>query len=246
MAGDVTSSLTHSGASGLHFINADYTLTLSRLPEGEYIGLAALTHYSHAGVATGTATMFDRLGPIGSGVATAWSNPGFRPPQPRLARLQDEHRDLPVGPALVGVEVGVGLDQLRPQPLLLLRAGEHGVDQYLVGKLQPNTTFPSLQVGVHVRDTEVRARISYAGADMPIPPREDPKDVFAALFGDDDRRRAMTDPAMARLWAQRKSVFDANNGETDADQGRSSASRTATSWTRTWRRCATSRSGWSA
>ena len=57
------------------------------------------------------------------------------------------------------------------------------LDQYLVGKLAPNTTFPSLQLGVHVRDTEVRARISYAGADMPIPPREDPKDVFAALFG---------------------------------------------------------------
>ena len=80
MAGDVTSSLTHSSASGLNYINADYTLTLSRLPEGEYIGLAGLTHYSHAGVATGTATLFDRLGPIGSGVATGLANPGFRPP----------------------------------------------------------------------------------------------------------------------------------------------------------------------
>src|SRR3954453_16269176 len=92
------------------------------------------------------------------------------------------------------------------------------LDQYLVGKLQPNTTFPSLQVGVHVRDTEVRARISYAGADMPIPPREDPKDVFAALFGM-TTGTGMTDPAMARLWAQRKSVFDANNGETTRIKG---------------------------
>lgn len=80
MAADVTSSLTHSSASGLNFINADYTLTLSRLPDGEYIGLAALTHYSHAGVATGTATLFDRRGPIGTGVATGLANPGFRPP----------------------------------------------------------------------------------------------------------------------------------------------------------------------
>ena len=93
------------------------------------------------------------------------------------------------------------------------------LDQYLVGKLAPNTTFPSLQVGVHVRDTEVRARISYAGADMPIPPREDPKDVFAALFGMTTGGGGMTDPAMARLWAQRKSVFDANNGRDHADQG---------------------------
>jgi acyl-CoA thioesterase len=80
MAGDVTSSLTHSSASGLNYINADYTLTLSRLPDGEFIGLAGLTHYSHAGVATGTATLFDHLGPIGSGVATGLANPGFRPP----------------------------------------------------------------------------------------------------------------------------------------------------------------------
>ncbi|EUA37794.1 thioesterase-like superfamily protein [Mycobacterium avium subsp. avium 2285 (R)] len=80
MAGDVTSSLTHWGTEGLQFINADYTITLSRLPEGVYIGLASVTHYSHAGVATGVATLFDETGPIGSGMATALSNPGFTPP----------------------------------------------------------------------------------------------------------------------------------------------------------------------
>src|SRR5262249_17419390 len=53
MAGDVTSSLTHWGTGGLKFINADYTVALSRLPDGPHIGLAALTHYSHAGIATG-------------------------------------------------------------------------------------------------------------------------------------------------------------------------------------------------
>ena len=58
----------------------DYTITLSRLPEGVYIGLAAVTHYSHAGVATGVATLFDENGPIGSGMATALANPGFTPP----------------------------------------------------------------------------------------------------------------------------------------------------------------------
>jgi hypothetical protein len=80
MAGDVTSSLTHWGTEGLQFINADYTITLSRLPEGVYIGLAAVTHYSQAGVATGVATLFDETGPIGSGMATALANPGFAPP----------------------------------------------------------------------------------------------------------------------------------------------------------------------
>jgi hypothetical protein len=82
MAGDMVSSLTHYGPNGLQFINADYTLTLSRLPEGPYLGLAALTHYSHAGVATGVATLVDESGPIGSGVATALANPGFAPPHP--------------------------------------------------------------------------------------------------------------------------------------------------------------------
>jgi hypothetical protein len=80
MAADVTSSLTHWGTEGLKFINADYTITLSRLPEGIYIGLASVTHYSHAGVATGVATLFDETGPIGSGMATALANPGFTPP----------------------------------------------------------------------------------------------------------------------------------------------------------------------
>jgi len=80
MAADVTSSITHWGASGLQFINADYTLTLSRLPEGPYIGLASVTHYGNAGVGTGVATLFDKTGPIGSGMATALVNPGFAPP----------------------------------------------------------------------------------------------------------------------------------------------------------------------
>ncbi|MEE6137595.1 thioesterase family protein [Mycobacterium sp. 050128] len=80
MAADVTSSLTHWGTEGLQFINADYTVTLSRLPQGVYIGLASVTHYSHAGVATGVATLFDDKGPIGSGMATALANPGFTPP----------------------------------------------------------------------------------------------------------------------------------------------------------------------
>jgi hypothetical protein len=79
MAGDVASSLTHYGTDGLHYINADYTVTLSRLPDGPDIGLAALTHTSHGGVATGTAVMFDRVGQVGTATATALANPGFTP-----------------------------------------------------------------------------------------------------------------------------------------------------------------------
>ena len=79
MAGDVASSLTHFGTEGLQYINADYTVSLSRLPEGSDIGLAALTYSGHDGVATGTAALFDRRGRIGSATATTLGNPGFSP-----------------------------------------------------------------------------------------------------------------------------------------------------------------------
>lgn len=54
MAVDVTSSMTNFSTAGLAFINADYTLALSRLPDGPYIGLAALSHTSADGIATGS------------------------------------------------------------------------------------------------------------------------------------------------------------------------------------------------
>jgi hypothetical protein len=80
MAGDITASIANWGTQALQFINADYTLTLSRLPEGPHIGLASLTHYSHDGVATGSATLVDHKGPIGSGVSVGIAQFGFRPP----------------------------------------------------------------------------------------------------------------------------------------------------------------------
>jgi hypothetical protein len=82
--GDVTSSLTHWGTGGLRYINADYTLALSRLPAGEFIGLAAQSHYGNAGVATGTATLFDHRGPLGTSTVLTLAQPAeaFNPPQP--------------------------------------------------------------------------------------------------------------------------------------------------------------------
>jgi hypothetical protein len=79
MAGDITASIANWGSNGLQFINADYTLTLSRLPEGPHIGLVSHTHYSNDGVATGTATLVDPKGPIGSAVSVAIAHSGFRP-----------------------------------------------------------------------------------------------------------------------------------------------------------------------
>ena len=79
MAADITASLANWGTNGLQFINVDYTLTLSRLPEGPHLGLASLTHYSHDGVATGSAVLVDQNGPIGSAVSVSIAHSGFRP-----------------------------------------------------------------------------------------------------------------------------------------------------------------------
>jgi hypothetical protein len=84
------------------------------------------------------------------------------------------------------------------------------IDQYLADTLNPMTQFKSLQLGVHVRDTEVRARIAYRASNQPMPPREDPKEVFMSLFGGTG---GSTDAEMEKLWAERKSVLDANNAE---------------------------------
>ena len=43
-----------------------------------------------------------------------------------LARLQDHDRELTVGPALVGIEVGIGLDQNWPQARAFIGVGLHG------------------------------------------------------------------------------------------------------------------------
>jgi len=87
MAADVTAAIANWGTNALQFINVDYTLTLSRLPEGPHIGLAALTHYSNDGVATGSAVLVDHKGPVGSAVSVSIAHSGFRPASAdRLAR----------------------------------------------------------------------------------------------------------------------------------------------------------------
>lgn len=84
------------------------------------------------------------------------------------------------------------------------------IDQYLADRFGNQTTFKSLQLGVHVRDTEVRSRISYRASNQPNPPRENPADVFNTLFGE---------AATSRLAAQRQSVFDLTRGEINRVMG---------------------------
>ena len=80
MCADVTAAIANWGTEALQFINVDYTLTLSRLPEGPHIGLAALTHYSDDGVANGSAIVVDHKGPVGSALSVSIAHSGFRQP----------------------------------------------------------------------------------------------------------------------------------------------------------------------
>lgn len=71
---DFTNLMCNWGTAGVGYINTDVTLTLSRLPEGPELGLAAQNHVSTNGIAVGTASLYDRTGPLGTCTITALSN----------------------------------------------------------------------------------------------------------------------------------------------------------------------------
>ncbi|OJZ76134.1 hypothetical protein BRW65_01505 [Mycobacterium paraffinicum] len=75
LAADVTNGLTHWSTQGLSYINVDYTVALSRQPEGEFIGLASEDHQGADGIAAGAATLFDEHGPFGKSIALALAQP---------------------------------------------------------------------------------------------------------------------------------------------------------------------------
>jgi hypothetical protein len=71
---DGASLVTNWGDRGVEYINTDITVTLARLPEGLDIGLAAADRVERDGIAVGTATVFDRSGPLGMAVVTSLVN----------------------------------------------------------------------------------------------------------------------------------------------------------------------------
>lgn len=65
LASDFASPLGNSSDLGLAFINADITLYLGRLPEGEWIGLEVGAHTGADGIAVTRCDLFDTEGPVG-------------------------------------------------------------------------------------------------------------------------------------------------------------------------------------
>lgn len=71
---DSSNLVSNWGSEGLHFINTDVTLALSRLPSGDGIGLVAERRVENDGIAVGTTTVFDAEGPVGTVVLTSLAN----------------------------------------------------------------------------------------------------------------------------------------------------------------------------
>ncbi len=74
IVGEATSLVTNWGTEGIHFINADVTITLGRLPTSREIGIEADNHISSNGVAACSGTLYDRDGMLGTSVAVALAN----------------------------------------------------------------------------------------------------------------------------------------------------------------------------
>lgn len=71
---DGASLITNWGSAGVEYINTDIAMTLARPPVGIEIGLAATDRVERDGIAVGTATVFDREGPLGTVIVAALAN----------------------------------------------------------------------------------------------------------------------------------------------------------------------------
>jgi hypothetical protein len=65
LSADFASPLANSGPDGIDYINADLTLHLGRLPNGEWIGIETGDRIAADGVSVAQCLYFDEAGPIG-------------------------------------------------------------------------------------------------------------------------------------------------------------------------------------
>jgi hypothetical protein len=79
------------------------------------------------------------------------------------------------------------------------------VDQEIAAVIGQSTALKSLELGVRALENDVQGRISYSGAGQPLPPMNQPLDVYNRLIMAPGFSVAPSDP----LLAQRKSVLDA-------------------------------------
>jgi hypothetical protein len=83
------------------------------------------------------------------------------------------------------------------------------LDQLIAQHIGNATPFRSLELGVRVIENMPRGRISYAGANMPLPPVSDPLQVYTRLFSG----ASEPDALIQRRLRRRQSVLDTVLGD---------------------------------
>jgi hypothetical protein len=89
LVADFANPLANIGDRGLQYINADFTLSLHRDPEGEWIGVDATAHQAADGIALGECALYDGQGLFGQTIVCAVANQ--RREEPRA--ITDDGRD---------------------------------------------------------------------------------------------------------------------------------------------------------
>ena len=151
-----------------------------------------------------------KLLPLG-GVHMALADSGF-----------GSHHTRGIGGLLTGRPILSGTFQSAGPPTAGWAAGI-SIDQHIAKTLNTPTPFKTLELGVQVIDAEVRGRISYLGANQPVPPVESPYDAFDRVFAGVSVPPPMpgaAPTAMDRLRAQRRTVLDIVREELTAVRSR--------------------------
>ncbi len=94
------------------------------------------------------------------------------------------------------------------------------IDQRIAREVGSETRYGSLELGVTVRGSNNRDRLAYRGSDDPIPPDNDPWNVYRRLFAD-----LGADPSgLQRVRDERQSVIDLVRGDLMELEGKLGAS----------------------
>lgn len=89
---DVSNVISNWGERGLEFINADVTLTLTRIPDELGMGLSATGRVEFDGVSSGSAVLYDRRGVFGMSLVIGLANPQARvDPRTRSPLVEESH-----------------------------------------------------------------------------------------------------------------------------------------------------------
>ena len=75
VSGDIACPLANSSDQGIFYINADYTMLLTRYPVGDWIGIEVAQQLQADGISIASATLVDRDGPFATSSGTSLARP---------------------------------------------------------------------------------------------------------------------------------------------------------------------------